>query len=124
MAALNRLSLSSGALEAFKLHSIAIATLTCIKLHPSHLVINLTKGPRKMTISHENLKSILGDLDDAKIIQILALNPTVADLEEAAIWATGNGDVLGKAGRPLSGTAVDILEILTADEEEEPPPAR
>ncbi len=74
-----------------------------------------------MTITHEDMKAILGDIDDAKIISILALNPTVADLEEAAIWATGNGDVLGKAGRPLSSTAADILEIITADEEEEPP---
>ncbi|MEX0751807.1 MAG: hypothetical protein WD073_02650 [Xanthobacteraceae bacterium] len=77
-----------------------------------------------MPITHDDLKAILGDMDDAKIIQILALKPTLSDLEEAAIWATGNGDVLGKAGRPLTGRAADILEILTADAEEEPPPVR
>jgi hypothetical protein len=67
------------------------------------------------------LRSILGDFDDAKIIEILVLNPSVADLEEAAIWATGDGDVLARNGRPLAGLAADIVEILTADEDELPP---
>ena len=76
-----------------------------------------------MRITESDLKSVLGDLDDAKVLQILALNPTVAELQEAAVWATGDGDVLAKGGRPLTGTVAEILEILTADEEE-PPPVR
>jgi hypothetical protein len=70
------------------------------------------------------VKAILGDIDEAKIIEILELQPAFADLEEAALWATGDGDVLAKEGRELSGTAAEIVEILTADEEEEPPPVR
>lgn len=72
----------------------------------------------------EDVKRILGDLDDAKTIEILELNPSLADLEEAAVWATGDGDVLGKSGHALAGTAAAIVEILTADEEEEPPAIR
>ena len=75
------------------------------------------------TVSRDELTRILGEIDDAKAIEILALKPTLAEIEEAAIWATGNGDVLGKAGRPLTGIAAEIFEILTADEEE-PPPVR
>ena len=44
-----------------------------------------------MAITHDDLNAILGDIDDAKVIKILALTPTVAELEEAAIWATGYG---------------------------------
>jgi hypothetical protein len=75
------------------------------------------------TASQEDAKRILGDLDDAKMIEILALNPSLADLEQAAIWATGDGDVLARSGHPLAGVIAEIVDILAADEEEEPPPA-
>ena len=75
------------------------------------------------TVSRDELQHILGDIDDAKAIEILALKPSLADLEEAAIWASGDGDVLAKGGHPLGATAAKIVEILTLDEEE-PPPVR
>ncbi len=71
-------------------------------------------------ISPAELKAILGDIDDAKVIEIIELKPTLAELEEAAVWATGDGDVLAKGGRPLAGTVAAVLEILTADDEEPP----
>ena len=74
-----------------------------------------------MPITRNDLKSIVGDIDDAKVIEILALKPTLAELEEAAIWTAGDGDALAKSGRPLTGTTAEIVEILTADEEEPPP---
>jgi hypothetical protein len=75
-------------------------------------------------LSPDQLKSILGEVDDAKLIEVLKLQPTLVELEEAAIWATGNGDILAKDGRPMTGTVAAIVEILTAEEEEEPPPVR
>lgn len=80
-----------------------------------------TSSVRLATVSRDDLHRILGEIDDAKVMTILALNPSLADLEEAAIWATGDGDVLARDGRPLSGVAADIFDILTADEEEPPP---
>jgi len=74
-------------------------------------------------LSPDQLKSILGEVDDAKLIEVLKLQPTLVELEEAAIWAIGNGDILAKDGRPMTGTVAAIVEILTA-EEEEPPPVR
>jgi hypothetical protein len=73
-------------------------------------------------ISEDALRALVGDLNDAKVIEILNLQPTLAELEEALVWASGDGDVLGKQGRPMSGTVAAIVEILTADEEEEPRP--
>ena len=63
--------------------------------------------------------AVLGDLDDAKVVEILKWSPTVAELEEAAIWSAGDGDVLGKEGKPLTGIAAQVFEILTGDELEE-----
>lgn len=70
-----------------------------------------------------DVRRIVGDIDDGKALEILALQPTTDELEQAAMWAAGNGDLLGKEGHPLSGNAATIFDMLTADEEE-PPPVR
>jgi hypothetical protein len=72
-------------------------------------------------ISEHELKTIVGNIDEGKIVEILKLQPTLEELEEAVVWASGDGDVLAKKGRPLTGKVSDIVEILTADEDEEPP---
>jgi len=55
-------------------------------------------------------------------MEILALKPTLAELEQAAIWSAGGDEALAKSGRTLSRVAAEIVEILTEDEEEPPPP--
>jgi hypothetical protein len=50
----------------------------------------------------------------------MALRPTILGVEEASVWLAGDTDVFG-AGQPLKAVAGDIVAILTADEEEEPP---
>ncbi|HET7679780.1 MAG TPA: hypothetical protein VFK79_06550 [Xanthobacteraceae bacterium] len=77
-----------------------------------------------MSATRDEIKAIFGDLDEVKVSQILALGPTISELEEAAIWASGDGEVIGKGGRPpLSGKVADILEIIAIDEEDELPTA-
>ena len=73
---------------------------------------------RLATVGRDDLTRIFGEIDDIKITEILALKPTLQELEEAAVWATGNGDVLGKSGHPLSAVVAAIVDILTADEDE------
>ncbi len=63
-----------------------------------------------------------GDLDDSKMLPILALQPTIADVEQASVWLGGDPDIFG-TGEPLKSTASQIVTILTADEEEESPRA-
>ncbi len=84
----------------------------------------MTKAPttasdRKPLAAADDLRRILGDLDETKMIDILALRPTVRDVEEASLWLAGDPDIFG-AGRPLKSKAGEIVAILTADEEEEP----
>jgi hypothetical protein len=66
----------------------------------------------------EDIKDVLGDLDDGVIMAILALEPMIIDVEEASMWLAGDRDVFG-AGRPLKGGATQIVTLLTAGEEEE-----
>ncbi len=70
----------------------------------------------------DDVARILGNLDETKMLPILALRPTIADVEEASVWLGGDRDVFGP-GEPLKGIASRIVTILTADEEEEPPRA-
>ncbi len=71
--------------------------------------------------TRQDLCQILGALDDPKIICILELNPTIETLEEAAICVAGDQDILAKSGHHVSAIAEKIVEILTPDEEDEPP---
>jgi hypothetical protein len=69
--------------------------------------------------SADDIRRVLGPLDGEKVIAIMALRPTTRDVEEALVWLAGDADVFD-AGEPLKTNAGRIVEILTADEEEEP----
>lgn len=73
------------------------------------------------TATRDDLRRVVGELDDPKVVEILELNPSVADLEEATMCLAGDHDILAKSGHHVSATAGRIVEILGADEEEEPP---
>jgi hypothetical protein len=70
----------------------------------------------------DDVARILGNLDPTKMLPIMALRPTIAEVEEASMWLGGDQDVFG-SGTPVKGTVSQIVTILTADEEEEPPRA-
>lgn len=72
--------------------------------------------------TRDEIIAILGPLDADKLLALVELQPTVAELEEALMWLSGDRDVFG-AEPPLKGTASEIVTLLTADEEEEPPHA-
>ena len=73
---------------------------------------------QRTPLTSADVRGVLGDVDDAKVLAILALEPTIADLEMALISLSGDPDIYG-AGPPLKGVAGDIVALLTADEEEE-----
>jgi hypothetical protein len=64
------------------------------------------------------MMSVLGPIDSDKLLQILSLHPTVAEVGEAAMWLSGDSDVFG-ANPPIKGNVSDIVTILTVEEEEE-----
>ncbi len=68
----------------------------------------------------DDIRRILGHLDAAKLFDIIALRPSILNVEEASLWLAGDSDIFG-AGQPLKPVAGAIVAVLTADEEEEPP---
>ena len=68
--------------------------------------------------TEEDVRRIVGDIDDPKVLEILDLEPTIVELEEAVVGAAGDADILGKEEHQLSAVAYKIVEILTAGEEE------
>jgi hypothetical protein len=66
----------------------------------------------------KDLREILGDMDDTTVLAILALHPSVAQIEEARIWLDGEGDILAKQQRPLDGIVAQIFDMLRVEEEE------
>ena len=79
-------------------------------------------GPHKDDdrATREDLHQILGDMDDSTAIAILALHPSLIQLEEARVWLDGGGDVLGKEHRPIDGVVAAIFDMLDVDDEERP----
>ncbi|HUI94748.1 MAG TPA: hypothetical protein VLX44_03255 [Xanthobacteraceae bacterium] len=73
---------------------------------------------RRELASADDVRQILGALDPDKVLDIIALQPTIRDLEDVSTFLSGDADVFG-AGNPLQSPAGDIVAILTADEEDE-----
>ena len=78
---------------------------------------------RHQDATESDLHQILGDMDDSTALAILALHPSVAQLEQARVWLNGGGDILGKEHRPLDGVVAEIFDMLRV-EDEEPQPTR
>jgi hypothetical protein len=75
------------------------------------------------TIDQHELKTIVGNIDETQLVDILKLQPTLAELEEAVAWASGDGDIVGKEGHPLTDKVSAIVDILTTEDEDEVPRA-
>ena len=72
----------------------------------------------KAIATDADIRSILGAINSEKLLEIVSLRPTIADVEEAAMWLSGDADVFG-ANVPIKGNASHIVTILTAEEEGE-----
>ena len=63
-------------------------------------------------MGHDEVVRLVGDLEDAKVAEILAIAPTREELEEAVAWAESESDVMGELEKSLSGSAARVYEIL------------
>ena len=67
-------------------------------------------------ITREQVVEIVGTIEDWKITQILALQPTPEDLLEAHTGVIEQGDLEAETGRRMSGTVARLYDILLAGE--------
>jgi hypothetical protein len=75
-------------------------------------------GSRAKATSTGDIRAILGALNENGLLEIVALRPSVRELEKAAIWLSGDRDIFGN-GEPMKGIAADIVTVLAPDEDDE-----
>jgi len=78
-------------------------------------------GDGRQLATIKDVTDILGDVDDATLSAIMDLRQTIADVEEASMWMSGDRDVFG-AGAPLKDVAGEIISLLGGDDDENLPP--
>lgn len=72
------------------------------------------------SLTHDDIRTVLGSASDALAAEILASGATREELAEAQAWII-NDEALVNAGRRLpSGRVARLVEILQAAEEESP----
>ena len=52
-------------------------------------------GPGRAATAEDVLR-LCGTIDDAKVVEIVNLAPTIEELEEAVAWSADEGETLGK----------------------------
>ena len=77
-----------------------------------------------MSASRDDVVRLFGHIEDEVIAEILALLPTIGELEEAQAWFVGQGDALARGGHSQTPRIAAILEIVTDDDEEDEAPRR
>lgn len=79
---------------------------------------NGRRKSRLPEVGPDEVLRLLGETSPARIAAILALEPSLSELELAAQWGQGNADISGQAGHPLAGKAAAIVDIVRPDWEE------
>jgi hypothetical protein len=73
-----------------------------------------------MTMTRDDIISVLGPADDALIAEIAATGSTIEELREAFAWI-GADEALLNEGRPLpTARVVMLIDLLEAADDEEP----
>ena len=71
-----------------------------------------------MTMTREDVVLVLGPVDEALIVEIIATGASREELEEAFAWLHAD-DVIGRQlRRQPTGKVAELCEILEAEEEE------
>jgi hypothetical protein len=66
----------------------------------------------------QDVKRLLGDFDASTLTAMLALTPTVAEIEEVALWVAGEGETLPMRHQPRSVVQA-IIDLIVTDNDEE-----
>jgi hypothetical protein len=69
-------------------------------------------GPRTDAASAEEVGRLTRIQDAETIAAILGTGASYSEVEQAFLWASGQGEQLGKSEHPLQGTAAMVYDIL------------
>ena len=68
--------------------------------------------------TEQDIQRLLGDLDASLVVAIMALTPTIADVEQAALWVAGEGETL-PGPHQARRTVEAILNLIAVEDDEE-----
>lgn len=71
-------------------------------------------------LTRDDVLRIVGDVEDTTVAALLETGADHLELEQALMWVNGDGDYLGKLGRPLAGRIARAYDILLTDPAFEP----
>lgn len=94
---------------------IVIGSIGCNAMNESN-PIDPPEEKRGTPLLASEVRRIVGDVPDSRVLAILATGATLEELEEAVAWANAESDVMGELELPLTGTIAQLYEILTIDE--------
>ncbi|MDX1779878.1 MAG: hypothetical protein R3256_01035 [Thalassovita sp.] len=70
-----------------------------------------------MTITHDEVKRLFGDINDHMIVEIMNSGATASELNEVVAHLAQETDVMGELERPLTGRALQIYNLLRRADE-------
>lgn len=73
--------------------------------------------PGAAPLTHDQVVAVVGEIDDGKIVDIIATGATLEELVEAFAWASDETDALADAEKSLSGRVAAVYDVLTAEEQ-------
>ena len=73
-----------------------------------------------LTLTADDVRAVLGPVDDSLVAEVLAIGASREELVEAYAWIT-NDEAPVNVGRPLaSGRVAQLIDVLEAAVEDEP----
>jgi len=66
-----------------------------------------------ISMTPDNLKEILGDLDEGTLAAIQASSANLQEVIDAKAIADGKSDIVGQGEQPISGPVKQVLTILS-----------
>ncbi|KWV57721.1 hypothetical protein AS026_30950 [Rhizobium altiplani] len=72
-----------------------------------------------MTMTSDDVIAVLGPVDETLVAEIIATGATQAELAEAFAWASNDEALLGEGRRLATGRVAVLVDLLSADEEEQ-----
>jgi hypothetical protein len=74
-------------------------------------------------MTYDEVKEVLGPVDDALVTEIVRLGATRAELVEALAWISSDDALVENHRSPPKGNVAALAELLEADEDDAPVPS-
>jgi hypothetical protein len=71
-----------------------------------------------MTLTMQDVTSVLGPVDETLIAEIVATGATATELSEAWAWVNSDEALIGEGHHLPAGAVATLVDLLSADYEE------